>query len=162
MPSSTWKKESIGKVVNIDQPEIVNVQLISNKKELGEIIPFRRISTKEPMKAYLKHASSTTKNFFTNSVPSVLDHEVQQGCVFTYNKLQGATIDRLILVLCNITKYKLGDMSIHKLYVALSRVRNRKHLAIFNVKDEDLEYLLKKRYLDRFVAWYGNYDTNGN
>ena len=63
MPSSAWKKESIGKVINIDQPEIVNVQLISNKKELGEIIPFRRISTKEPMKAYLKHASSTTKNF---------------------------------------------------------------------------------------------------
>ena len=22
--------------------------------------------------------------------------------------------------------------------------------------------MLKKRYLDRFVAWYGNYDTNGN
>ena len=95
-------------------------------------------------------------------MPSVLDHEIQQGFVFTYNKLQGATIDRLILLLCNVTKYKLGDMSIHKLYVALSRVRNRKHLAIFNVKDEDLEYLLKKRYSDRLVAWYGNYDTNGN
>lgn len=81
---------------------------------------------------------------FSDSIPSVLDHTVEQGFVFTYNKLQGATLDRLILVLNDLTKCKLGDMSIHKLYVALSRVRNGRHLAIFNMNDEELEYLVKK------------------
>ena len=52
-------------------------------------------------------------------------------------------------------------MSIHKLYVALSRVRNGRHLAIFNINDEELEYLVKKRYSDRLLAWDRNYDRSG-
>ena len=98
---------------------------------------------------------------FSDSIPSVLDQTVEQGFVFTYKKLQGATLDRFILVLNDLTKCKLGDMSIHKLYVALSRVRNGRYLAIFNMNDEDLEYLVKQRYPDRLLAWYGNYDRSG-
>ena len=117
----------------IDKPEILNVQLVSNKNELEDVIPFKRKPTKNPMTAFLKHSPSDIKKFFTNNIPSILDHEVEQGFVFTYNKLQGATLDRLILVLDDLTKCKLGEMSIHKLYVALSRVRNRKHLAILRL-----------------------------
>ena len=64
MPSNAWNKESVGQIFDIDQPDILNVQLVSTDKQLGEIVPFKRLSTKDPMTAYLKHASPTTKMFF--------------------------------------------------------------------------------------------------
>ena len=161
MQTDVWSSRSIGKMFEIDQPEILNVQLISKKKELENVIPFKRKATKNPMTAFLKHSPSDVKKFFTNNTPSVLDHEVEQGFVFTYNKLQGATLDRLILVLDDLTKCRLGEMSIHKLYVALSRVRNRKHLAILSLGENDLDYLLDKKYSDRLLAWDSNYDRKG-
>ena len=42
MPTDVWRSGSIGKLLEIDQPEILNVQLISNKKELENVIPFKR------------------------------------------------------------------------------------------------------------------------
>ena len=102
MPSNAWNKESVGQIFDIDQPDILNVQLVSTDKQLEEIVPFKRLSTKDPMTAYLKHASPTTK-MFSDSIPSVLDHTIEQGLFFTYNKLQGATLDRLMLVLNDLT-----------------------------------------------------------
>ena len=64
MPSNAWNKESVGQIFDIDQPDILNVQLVSTDKQLGEIVPFKRLSTKDPMTVYLKHASPTTKMFF--------------------------------------------------------------------------------------------------
>ena len=97
MPSNNWNKRTVGRICHIDQPDILNVQLVSTNKQLDEIVPFKRLSTKDPMTAYLKHASPTTKMFFSDSIPSVLDHTVEQRFFFTYNKLQGATLDTLIL-----------------------------------------------------------------
>ena len=88
-------------------------------------------------------------------------HPVQQGFCFTYNKLQGATVARLILVLNDLSKCRLGNMSIHKLYVALSRVRFGKHLAIMPVRDGGLLYLLEKKYSSKLLAWNGNYNAQG-
>ena len=117
-------------MLEIYQQEILNVQRISNKKELEDVIPFKQ-------------------------------KEVEQGFFFAYNKLQGATLDRLILVLDDLTKCGLGEMSIHKLYVALSRVRNRNHLAILSLGGNDLDYILSKKYSDRLLAWDSNYDSKG-
>ena len=41
LPTEVWSSGSIGKVFEIDQLEILNVQLISNKKELENVIPFK-------------------------------------------------------------------------------------------------------------------------
>ena len=144
LPTEVWSSGSIGKVFEIDQVEMLNIQLISTKKELEDVIPFKRKATKNPLTAFLKHSSSDINKFFINNIPSVLDHEVEQGFVFTYNKLQGATLDRLILVLDDLTKYRLGEISIHKLYVALSRVHNRKHLAILSLGEMILIISLTK------------------
>ena len=162
MPTDVWHPSSAGKVFKIDQPEVINVQLVSNDKSLGDIIPFRRKVSKEPMMAFLKHASPQTKQILKGPlVPSVLIHYVDQAFSFTYNKLQRATVDRLILVLNDLSKSRLGKMCIHKLYVAISRVRNGKHIAILEVSNEELQYLKKLSYSDKLLAWDKNYDDVG-
>ena len=61
-----------------------------------------------------------------------MDHAFTVAFAFTYNKLQGATLTRLILVLHDLSgQARLENMSIQKVYVALSRVRQGTHLAIF-------------------------------
>ena len=115
------------------------------------------------MIAFLKHASPQTRKIFneTSLIPSVLVHDVEQGFCFTYNKLQGATIDRLIIVLYDLSNCKLGKLCLHKLYVALSRVRKGKHLAVFNVSKRELQYLKKLSYSDKLLAWDSNYNNEG-
>lgn len=114
------------------------------------------------MIAFLKHASPQTRQILKGSlIPSVLMHDVQQSFSFMYNKLQGATVDRLILVINYLSKCKLGKMCIHKLYVALSRVRKGKHLAIFQVTNKELQYLKNLRYSDKLLGWNKNYDDEG-
>ena len=109
MTTDVWNPSSAGKIIKIDQPEILNVQLLKNDKTLGEVIPFKRKASKKPMIAFLKHASPQTRKIFneTSLIPSVLAHDVEQGFCFTYNKLQGATIDRLIIVLFDLSNCKL-------------------------------------------------------
>ena len=115
------------------------------------------------MIAFLKHASPQTRKIFneTSLIPSVLVHDVEQGFCFTYNNLQGATIDRLIIVLYDLSNCKLGKLCLHKLYVALSRVRKGRHLAVFNVSKRELQYLKKLRYSEKLLAWDSNYNNEG-
>ena len=84
-------------------------------------------------------------------------HKVEPGFAFTYNKLQGATLERLILVLNDHSKTKLGRMTLQKLFVALSRVRMGKHLAVFPCRTSDLQYLTKLKNSDKLLAWATNY-----
>ena len=163
MTTDVWNSSSAGKIIKIDQPEILNVQLLKNDKTLGEVIPFKRKASKKPMIAFIKHASPQTRKIFneTSLIPSVLVHDVEQGFCFTYNKLQGATIDRLIIVLYDLSNCKLGKLCLHKLYVALSRVRKGKHLAVFNVSKRELQYLKKLSYSDKLLAWDSNYNNEG-
>ena len=69
-----------------------------------------------------------------------------RGFAFTYHKLQGATLEKLILVLNDGSKPRLGPMSINKLYVTLKRVRLGKNLAVFPTCDGGIDYLKKLRY----------------
>ena len=53
------------------------------------------------------------------------------GMAITYEKLQGATVDRVILLLTDNDGAKLGNITIEKLYVGLSHVRKGEHFAIW-------------------------------
>ena len=61
------------------------------------------------------------KQALIGRVPTVYDHALEAAFVFTYNKLQGATLARLILVLHDLSGLaRLGNMTVQKLFVALS------------------------------------------
>ena len=101
------------------------------------------------MIAFLKHESTQTRKIFddTSLIPSFLAYDVELGFCFIYNKMQGATIEILIIVLYYLTSCKLG-----KLYVALSRVRKGKNLSVFNISKKDLQYLNKLSYSEKILA----------
>ena len=80
---------------------------------------------------------------------------------FTYNKLQGATVERLILLLNDVEPCKLGKMCVEKLYVGLSRVEYGKHLAVWPASRVDLTHLYDKKASDKLFAWHAHYDSNG-
>ena len=92
-------------------------------------------------------------------MPSVLAHDVEKGFCLTCNKLQGATINRLIIVLYDLIIFKLGKFYLHKLYVTLSIVRKGKNLTVFNLSKKELQYLKKLSYSEKLLAWDSNYNN---
>ena len=52
-------------------------------------------------------------------------------------------------------------MSLQKLYVALSRVRQGAHFAVFPARASDLQYLTKLKHCEKLLAWHGNYNADG-
>ena len=68
---------------------------------------------------------------------------------------------RLVLIADDVSKQKQGHMTIHKLFMALSRVCRGEHLAFFPIDREKLKYLCKLRYSLELRLWHGNYDAEG-
>jgi hypothetical protein len=166
MPEGALGPDAGGQVFTIPQPEYVNVRLLPLKSDPADaqpiIIPVVANADKGPLESFFKHAPATAKEAMGNNVPSVRCHPLDAGFSFTYNKLQGRTVDRLVLILHDLSAAKLGNMTIQKLYVALSRVRNGKHLAIYPADDNQLKYLSKKTNPPLLQAWDRHYDQNGS
>ena len=92
----------------------------------------------------------------------VLSHPVAPAFSYTFEKTQGATMDRLVLSLADLEEVKLGQMDVRKLFVALSRVRRGAHLAVLPISIEDMKYLSKKRFPEKLRVWAQNYDDEGD
>ena len=158
--------QAAGRVFTICQPDFINVRLLPLKSDADPsaaiIIPIAAKADKQPMERFLKHAPKSTKDAVCRaSTPAVRNHAVEPAFSITYNKLQGATVDRLILVLHDLSSYKLGHMSVQKLYVALSRVRSGKHMAIYPAERLQLQYLSRKTNPPALQAWDSHYDSEG-
>ena len=129
----------------------------------GAVIPMARSTTPKPFANFLKHAPVSVKDILGARTPSVMDHAWEAAFALTYNKLQGATVERLILVLRNLSGVaRLGNMTVQKLFVALSRVRQGKHLAIFPTRISELLCLTGKQSTEKLRVWHTHYDNNGN
>ena len=76
----------------------------------------------------------------------------------TFEKCQGCTVDRAVIVLEKKDSKLFGNMKLDKVYVALSRVRNGKHYAIIGDK---INYLTKLKYPTYIHNWRNNYDEDG-
>ena len=146
-----------GTVVDVPQPEYVVVKVVGT----GLVVPLSAAASPEPMSMYLKHAGPAVKASLGRTPPSVRVHPVEAAFAFTYNKLQGATLSRLILSLADLSACKLGAMSLEKLYVALTRVRLGKHMAIFPCAQSDLAHLLALKHPDALKLWHAHYDGHG-
>ena len=146
-----------GTVVDVPQPEHVVVQVV----DTGLMVPLSAAASPEPMSSYLKHAGPAVKASLSRMPPSVRVHPVEAAFAFTHNKLQGATLSRLILSLADLNACKLGAMSLEKLYVALTRVRFGKHMAIYPCAQSDLVHLLASKHPVALKLWHAHYDGHG-
>ena len=174
LPAEAKQPSGAGKMFTIPQPKYINVRLSLTKKEQREnrepqTFPMTWKSKQDPMKDFIKRTKVAKKHFNVSGkdnakgkIPSVYEHPVQPFFACTYNKLQGATVKRIILVLHDISSFmKFLKMNVHKLYVGLSRVRRGCHLAIYPAEESELEYLTKLRYSSSLRQWYTNYDEDG-
>lgn len=98
-----------------------------------------------------------SKSGSRKGAPSVLRHRFSAAFAFTYNKAQGMTRERVVIVLHKTPGVRLGAMTIEKVFVGVSRVRERAHLAIFPCKDADLAYLFSLEFPQQSCMWYGNH-----
>ena len=159
LPSRALTAEGAGEVFTIPQPDTINMQMKPMKSGLPLVVPFPRRRQKEPLLGFKKHAPLEMRELLEKL--SVSYHGVEQALVFTFNKLQGVTAKRLVLRLNNIAQRQMGHMDVHKLFVALSRVHESKHLAIFPSEAVDLEYLCALRCSKQLRLWDAHYTTDG-
>ena len=82
-----------------------------------------------------------------------------QGFTFTDYKLQGRTLIRLILNVCQ--RHQAPYYSLDGLYVLLSRVRGWAGLRLLFVDDDALEDLKLLTWPDELYAWHHGYDADG-
>jgi hypothetical protein len=153
-----------GEIVHVDQPDYINVECLVNphEPEKGTFIhPVAKEVNKKAMTAYYKHASNRVRHIFNASrnvtAPSTQAHPLEAGFALTFEKLQGSTVKRIVLVLNKLSPYKLGSITLNKIYVAISRVRNHKHMAVFPSSDADMKHLTKLTFSSGLQAWDNNY-----
>lgn len=88
-------------------------------------------------------------------------HSFSPAFAITYHKIQGATLDRIILL---IHKYpsRMNLIQLPHLYVGLSRVRNSANIKILPIGSKtDLNYIDKLQYKPVLRKWNKCYDENG-
>jgi hypothetical protein len=161
MPDVTG--HAAGDIIDIPFPRHLNVLVRGRGGQEDFIVPITATTESKPFEAYLKHAPAATRKRLGSlkTAPKVYTHRVEQALVFTYNKLQGATVARVVLVVNCLSMMRLGNMSHAKLYVALSRVREGAHLAIWPCDLKNMKYLCKLRPSPQMVAWNRHYDEGG-
>lgn len=92
------------------------------------------------------------------SAPSVGVHMFSPGFAYTYNKLQGMTLDRVVMVCHRSRNVRLGVMTIEKFFVGASRVRRGEHLAFLPADDDaDFDYLQNLKFPAQSRLWDANY-----
>ena len=153
-----------GEVVTIQRPDFV---IISSKQMDGDgnvLFPMKLKVSSTPMAEFLgrnKEEMSVTllgEDYQDKSAPSVSRHQFSPGFAYTYNKLQGMTLDRVVMVCHRSRNVRLGTMSIEKFFVGASRVRHGKHLAFLPAEDDnEFNYLEKLKFPAQSRLWDRNY-----
>ena len=79
----------------------------------------------------------------------------------TFNKLQGATMDSLVVVMTDLKGLMVGSHTAAKAGVAFTRVKHSRTLGIFPCEDGELDHLLGLQHPGWLRAWARNYDKDG-
>lgn len=147
----------------ISQPDEYNVEVFNSSAGAAEpssfIVPVKLYS--DGGSAFDEYLHRMTDSRSRPQPVPTLHHGVEPAFALTFEKLQGATLSRLILVLLDVSSSRLGTMCPKKLFVALSRVCEGKHLALFPCDMEDMSYLLRIRHDKILKLWTDNYTEHG-
>ena len=87
-------------------------------------------------------------------------HPVDLLFAVTYHKLQGLTLDKLILTI-NKHPNPFLRLVLSSLYVGISRVHNLSEVRVLPYTDEDVDYLVRMKFDDLLPAWIKNYTNEG-
>ena len=87
-------------------------------------------------------------------------HPVDLLFAVTYHKLQGVTLDKLVLTI-NKHPNRLLRLGLSSLYVGISRVHKLSEVRVLPYNDEDVDYLVNLKFDDLLSAWINNYTNEG-
>ena len=87
-------------------------------------------------------------------------HPVDLLFAVTYHKLQGITLDKLILTI-NKHPNPFLRLVLSSLYVGMSRVHKLSEVRVLPYNDEDVDHLVKMKFDDLLPAWIRNYTNEG-
>ena len=90
-----------------------------------------------------------------------LKHSVELRFSVTFHKIQGQTVDRIILALHPRKSCQLLSMSFEMLYVAMTRVRRASDIRILYSSADGLKHLRQLKRPVCFDAWLAAYDKSG-
>ena len=87
-------------------------------------------------------------------------HPVDLLFTVTYHKLQGATLDKLILSINKHPNPRLR-LVLSSLYVGITRVHSLSEVRVLPYTDEDVDYLVTLKLDDLLKEWINNYTKEG-
>lgn len=135
----------VAEVIQVDQPSYVVV------RAAGHSVPIRRVQDR-------------TKAVKINDQRRQFDFR-SSGCEIgfasTFHKIQGATLDKVVLCLNARRSKKLMTVNLQALYVGLTRVRSGDGLRIWPSARGDLDYLLKLKRPSELSEWENGYNEYG-
>ena len=134
-----------GELVEVPVPHTINV-LRKRKDKTTEVVPMiaKRVSSDK--------GDATLQR---------MRHPVELGFCVTFHKIQGQTVDRIILALHPRSSCQLLSMSFEMLYVALTRVRSAEDIRIMFCPIKGLQHLQKLKRPPFFDAWLKAYNNHG-
>lgn len=134
-----------GQLVEVPVPHTINV-LRKRKDRISEVVPM------------IAKRSSSEKE---DATLQRMRHPVELGFCCTFHKIQGQTVDCIILALHPRSSCQLLSMSFEMLYVALTRVRSAEDIRIMSCPIKGLQHLLKLKRPACFDAWLKAYTDDG-
>lgn len=163
IPAAAFTPEGHGKEFLIPQPDFFNVLACDMPGEKPAKTP---VIVPVPLapdggQGFIYYIKRIKKYNDSKAKLDSLTFAVYIGYAMTFEKIQGATLDRVILVISDLGKLIVGELKLQKLFVAFSRVRQLAHLAIFPAAARDLAYLTKMKYDEDLRLWAKNYDEDG-
>ena len=155
-----------GDIINVDPPVSVNVRLLKPKHESTKVKnagPFHNYGDVIPL---MKH-SVEEKVAGTKLVRKT--HPVSLGFSITFHKVQGQTLDRVVLALHKRSPNQLLSLKFEMLYVALTRVRQGDHIRVLYFVSKpkyseirphggSLDFLKNLSRPKEFNEWMSSYD----
>ena len=132
-----------GVITNVMQPRFIIVRV------KGKLIPIGTCNGK--ITSYRKQ-----KIRYTN----FRKHPVDLLFAVTYHKLQGVTLDKLILSINKHPNPRLR-LVLSSLYVGLSRVHSLSEIRVLPYSSEDVDYLITLKLDDLLKDWVNNYTSKG-
>ena len=156
-------------IVRILRPDIINIEIFNHETQTTHIIPVELTKCDTAMEQFLKNAPENVAHSIApdwngqqRGIPKVRRHALSPAFAVTYNKVQGQTLPRVVLLLATPKGARLGNLTIEMFFVGISRVRDGDHLRIMPCARTELDYLQKLRFCSHIRYWYNNYDNDGH
>ena len=150
---AVWKDQNVdidrlepGSVTKVQQPDYLIIEVPFGKKK-------RRICLK-PMRRTFEYGKRNIK---------YRGHQCDLAFAVTYHKMQGKTLDSIILSLNAITgiSQKIFPITMFSLYVGCSRVHNHDQLRVLPLSEDVREFLKKLSWPEELRLFFQNFDKNG-